>query len=314
MFNIRRRFILVAWATVSVMSVYAQGGNANSENTYYIKSPRFARPLVECWIREYAKVHPEVNLRVQKGCDKQHNDMQVVIRRTVADGRSVLYFGQYAIFPVTTQGSDAASLLKGKSLSTERMRTMFFDKSADAYDNAEDMELDAKSPMKKFVVYSGNDTASVASLLADFYGEQMSNIRGKRISGDDAFLTNAIASDPLGVTFNALPNIYDLKTRKLKQNLSLLHLDTNDEVEDVMRNDATLDDVIAALEESDSEQIPTASIGIAFDANDTVSREFLYWVITSGISYNHQYGILALDSRLAELQAAKVRNRDTAQK
>lgn len=314
MVKIRIKFILVMCITVCALSVYAQGSNANSENTYYINSPRFARPLVECWIREYAKVRPEVNLRVQKGCDKQHNDMQVVIRRSVAEGRSVIYFGEYTILPVTTQGSDAAYLLNGKAINAERMRTIFFDKSADAYDSAEDMEIDAKSPMKKFVVYSGNDTASVASLFADFYGEQMSNIRGKRISGDDAFLINAIASDPLGVTFNALPNIYDLKTRKLKQNLSLLHLDTNDEVEDVMRNDATLDDVIAALELSDSEQIPTAAIGMAFDANNADIREFLYWVITSGVNYNHQYGILALDSRLAGLQAAKVRNRDTAQK
>lgn len=314
MIRISKKIVLAAWLAGCALSVLAQGGNIDGINTYYIKSPRFARPLVECWIREYAKVRPEVKLCIQKGNDSRHSDMQVVIRRDGTERRSVMYFGEYAVLPVTTQGSDAARLLRGKTLSATRMRTIFFDKSADAYDNAEDMEIDAKSPMKKFVVYSGNDTSSVASLFADFYGEQMSSLRGKRISGDDAFLINAISADPLGVTFNALPNIYDLKARCLKQNLTLLRMDTNDETKDVMRDDATLDDVMATIERSHSGQIPTAGIGIAFDASNAVVREFLHWVITSGVSHNHQFGILTLDSRLAERQVAKVRSRDTAQK
>ncbi len=308
------RMSLLVLLTICVMPLYAEGESVDGTITYYnIRTPRFVRPLVERWIKEYAKVRPDVNLRVQKGCEVGDHDMQVVIRRTGADGHSMMYFGEYAVFPVTTQGSAADRLLKGKTLSTERIRTIFFDKNADEYDNAEDMEIDAKSPMKKLVVYSGNDTTSVASLFADFYGEQMSSIRGKRVSGDDAFLINAIAADSFGVTFNALPNIYDLKTRTLKQSLSLLRMNTDDEVEDVMRNDATLDEVLTVLEQADSEYVPTADIGIVFDANNAVVREFLNWVITSGVRYNHQYGILTLDKRMAEQQAMKVRYHDTAQ-
>lgn len=46
MVKIRIKFILVMCITICALFVYAQGSNANSENTYYINSPRFARPLV----------------------------------------------------------------------------------------------------------------------------------------------------------------------------------------------------------------------------------------------------------------------------
>ena len=312
--SLGRKLLVLTFLAAFTADIYAQEVNADGTITYYISSPRFARPLVERWIKEYAKVRPDVHLSVRKGCSNKHNNMQVVTRRGINDGRSVMYFGEYAILPVTTHGSEACKILGNKTLSTERMRAIFFDKSPEDYDNAEDMEIDARSPMKKIVVYSGNDTSSVSSLFAAFYGEQMSRLRGRRISGDDAFLLNAIDADPLGVTFNALPNIYDLKARKLRQNLSLLRMGTSSNVEDVIRNDATLDEVIEALEQGGTEDIPTASIGVAFDSSNFIAKEFLYWIITSGVKYNHQYGILMLDNQVAAQQVSKVNNRDSAQK
>ena len=77
MIRISKKIFLAAWLAGCVLSVLAQGGNIDGINTYYIKSPRFARPLVECWIREYAKVRPEVKLCIQKGNDSRLAERQI---------------------------------------------------------------------------------------------------------------------------------------------------------------------------------------------------------------------------------------------
>ena len=312
---LNKKLLFFAFFIFCSTSLCAQKMNGDTGAYYNIRCPKLARPLMERWIAEYSKVNPEVQLRLAKGCSSGRENMRVIVRRRTAErGRSIMYFGQYAMLPITTQGSDAEKLLNEKPLSIERLKKVFFDKSAEDYEDEYEVQEDNNSPTKNIVVYSGNDTTSLAGQFAAFFGETVSNIRGKRISGDDAFLNNAIADDPMGVTFNALSNIYDLQRRKLKDNLSLLRLNIEGDVADVIRNDASLDDMIAALEQSDSESVPTAEIGIEFDNSDGVARDFLQWVISQGTKYNHQYGMLTLNERIAMQQAEKVRNRDTAQK
>ena len=80
------------------------------------------------------------------------------------------------------------------------------------------------------------------------FGEESANFRGKRISGDDLFLNTAIAKDPLGVTFNTLSNIFDLQSRHLKSDLSLVGLDLKKDLEKSFTDNGTLDDVLTILE------------------------------------------------------------------
>ena len=47
-------------------------GYANN-NVRTIKAPRFARPLVEKWIEEYAKTEPGVEFQIVKGSGNQEN-------------------------------------------------------------------------------------------------------------------------------------------------------------------------------------------------------------------------------------------------
>ena len=53
---------------------------------------------------------------------------------------------------------------------------------------------------------------------------------------------------------------------------------------------------------------------ITFNGTDDAVNRFLEWVLENGIKYNHQYGLLNLDSKFAEAQTKKVINTLTAQK
>lgn len=62
----KKNFILAVLLSLGLSAVWAEDNSSNS-NVRYVKTPRFARPLVEKWISEYAKVEPGIQFEIAKG-------------------------------------------------------------------------------------------------------------------------------------------------------------------------------------------------------------------------------------------------------
>ena len=309
-------FTIALVLSLGLSNAWAEG-NSNSTNetnssVRIIKSPRFARPLVEKWIEEYAKTEPGVTFQLLKGSGNQDNiDLLVSFDNQDADTKDfshIIYFGETAVLPITARSSEAARLLEGKHLNAKKLKQLFF--------LNDDFDEDVKKvkAFEAITVYSGSNATSVASSFAHNFGEESANFRGKRIAGDDLFLNTAIAKDPLGVTFNTLSNIYDLQSRHLKSDLSLVGLDLKKDLEKSFTDNGTLDDVLTILENGKLAEVTIEKVGITFNSTDDAVNRFLEWVLENGIKYNHQYGLLNLDSKVAEAQTKKVINTLTAQK
>ena len=179
-------------------------------------------------------------------------------------------------------------MLEGKHLNSKKLKQLYF--------LNEDFDEDVKKikQFEKLVIYSGSNATSVANSFAHNFGEESTSFRGKRISGDDLFLNTALTKDPLGVSFNALPNIFDLKSRHIKEDLTIIGLDVKKSLEESFSDKGTLDQIIDALEQGKVQEVTVQKIGVRYkDANDDVNR-FLSWVVTNGTKYNHQYGLLNL--------------------
>lgn len=280
----------------------------NNNNVRTIKSPRFARPLVEKWIEEYAKTQPGVVFQIAKG----QGDVDLNIGVVQQDKNTEIFshwvfVGETAVLPITARSSEAARLLEGKHLNAKKLKQLFF--LGDEFDD----EVKNKV-FERITVYSGSNATSVASTFAHNLSEESANFRGKRIAGDDLFLNNAIAKDPLGVTFNTLPNIFDLQSRHLKSDLSLVGLDLKKDLEKSFSDNGTLDDVLAALENGKPAEVAIEKVAITFNDTDEAVNRFLEWVLENGTKYNHEYGLLNLDKKEASAQISKVQNTLTAQK
>jgi hypothetical protein len=278
-----------------------------------VKAPRFARPLVEKWISEYAKTQPGVEFQIAKGNQNQGNvDLNVVFdskdTKTKDFSHIVVYFGEFAVLPITASGSEAAKVLEGKHLNSKKLKQLYF--------LNDDFEEDVKKikQFEKLVIYSGSNATSVASSFAHNFGEESSNFRGKRISGDDLFINTALLKDPLGVSFNALPNIFDLHSRHIKSNLTLIGIDVKKNLEKNFSDEATLDEVIAALENGKIQEVAVEKIGVSYNIADDAVNQFLNWILTAGTKYNHEYGLLNLDNKQSQAQIEKVKSEFTAQK
>ena len=298
--------------SINISNIWAEGNSTNASSVRYVKAPRFARPLVEKWITEYAKTQPGVEFQIAKGNQNQGNvDLNVVFDNQDTkseDFSRVIYFGEFAVLPITASGSEAAKVLEGKHLNSKKLKQLYF--------LNDDFDEDVKK-IKQFenlVIYSGSNATSVASSFAHNFGEESSNFRGKRISGDDLFLNTALSKDPFGVSFNALPNIFDLKSRHIKNDLTIIGIDVKKSLEDSFSDKATLDELILALENGKVSEVAVEKIGVSFNQNDDAVNQFLSWILTNGIKYNHEFGLLNLDNKLTQAQIEKVKTEFTAQK
>ena len=308
-----RRLVLaiVILLGINISNIWAGNSSSNSSNVRYVKAPRFARPLLEKWISEYSKTQPGIEFQIAKG-GQDDIDLNVVFDNqgvnTEGFSRAVVYFGEFAVLPITASGSEAAKVLEGKHLNSKKLKQLYF--------LNDDFDEDVKKikQFEKLVIYSGSNATSVTSSFAHNFGEESSNFRGKRISGDDLFLTTALAKDPLGVSFNALPNIFDLKSRHIKSNLSIIGIDVKKSLESSFSDNATLDDLIGVLEEGKVQEVAVEKIGVSYNQADYAVNQFLQWVLTAGVKYNHEFGLLNLDNKLAQVQIDKVKNILTAQK
>ena len=300
--------------SISISHIWAEGNSTNTSSVRYVKVPRFARPLVEKWITEYAKTQPGVEFQIAKGNQNQGNiDLNVVFdnhnqENNAKDFSHIVYFGEFAVLPITASGSEAAKVLEGKHLNSKKLKQLYF------LNEDFDEEVKKNKQFEKLVIYSGSNASSVASSFAHNFGEESSNFRGKRISGDDLFLNTALSKDPLGVSFNALPNIFDLQSRHIKDNLTIIGIDVKKSLEESFSDKATLDELIATLEDGKVSEIAIEKIGVSFNQADDAVNRFLEWVLTDGTKYNHEYGLLNLDNKQAQVQIEKVKDTLTAQK
>ena len=297
---------IAVFLSINISTIWAEGAlagesspesnAANTSSVRYVKAPRFARPLVEKWITEYAKTQPGVEFQIAKGNQNQGNaDLNVVFDSQTANTKvfshNVVFFGEFAVLPITASGSEAARVLEGKHLNSKKLKQLFF--------LNDDFDEDVKKvkAFENLIVYSGSNATSVAASFAHNFGEESSSFRGKRISGDDLFLNTALSKDPQGVSFNALPNIFDLQSRHIKSDLTIIGIDVKKGLEETFSDKATLDEMINALENGKVSEIAVERIGVSYNEGDDAVNQFLKWILENGTKYNHEYGLLNLSKK-----------------
>jgi hypothetical protein len=178
-------------------------------------------------------------------------------------------------------------------LNSKRLKELFFEK---AYDEETNEPVSSKEKYHA-TVYSAYNVTSVTHSFAEHFGFEPSDLKGKRISGDDIYLNHAVQKDETGVSFNNLNYLYDLNSRHLKNGITLLPLDLKKEYSDILE-ESDLDKLIGLLENKGIELIPVEELSFVFrEQIDVEVAKFLQWVLSEGQKYNHQFGFLSLDSK-----------------
>lgn len=300
----KNRIALVALLLTASSLSWAQ---TSDQDTYTIRAPRFAQPLVEKWINEYNRAAPRMQMRLASPGERADVSFTVYKDVDSSDDHTV-WFGQYAILPVTAREGQAAQYFAHHRLSKKKLRDLFF--IVDEFDNTPEKDKQKRA----LVAYSCSHAHCLANAYAEYFGVSAASLKGKRISGDDAFLTTAINRDQEGISFNALYNLYDLGSRRLKSDVSIIPLDVKKQQAQLLTDDTDLDHLISLLESERVDGIPVQQIGLSFSSPDERLTRFLNWVVTIGREHNHEFGLLSLDDKTLAAQAVKLNNVLTAQK
>jgi ABC-type phosphate transport system substrate-binding protein len=265
-----------------------------------VGNTKFLQPLLEKWVSEYKKVNPASQLEVKNG---EVSGLSVVANET-ADG-DVIYFGKYALLPISNTGNPLLGKAK-KGLKKTEVNSLIFERDALADDEDFDDEEKAKYTAN---VYSRKGEVSTTLALAEFFNQTPERIKGKKIIGDDIYVLNAVQKDVNAVAFNTLNYIYNLDSRLLKDNISLLPLNINSKQKEVWATQ-DIDQIITLLETAKNDIVPVAKFGLLISAeyaDDADARNFAAWVLAQGIQYNHEFGFLNLDDSTLTAQLNKVK-------
>ena len=221
--------------------------SAQDVETISLRVPDFAHALVENLAQEYSRSHSGVEFRFVSAKELSSATNVLVL---TTDEPSV-NFARYAVLPITKKGTEADKLTASRRLNAKKLRSLFF-KSDD-----EDEDEQSKAEQKVHI-YTGNSQLSASRAYASYLNEDVNGYKGKKVSGDDSYLTAAISRDPLGVTVNYLSNIFDLESRKPGSELAILPLDLDKHGRQVL-DAANLDNILTLLEEQEyAETSPTA--------------------------------------------------------
>ena len=295
-----RKSVFTIALTLGLVSLTA--GAQNEQVTLRVQNS--VRPLVEKWVAEYNKTNNNVAFQIVSGKAQSNENSISFVTEQAGDA---VFFARYAVLPVVTKSSEAEQLLGNKRLNAKKLKSLFFVK-----DEFEDDAKESKAE-KALHIYTGNSQQSASRVYASSFKQEVSNYKGKKISGDDSFLNVALSRDPLGVAINSLSNIFDLQSRHLRNDLALVPLDIDKHGKQVL-DDARLDDIILLLEQQQFAEIPVGKIGLEYDHHNASQNAFVHWILTDGNKYVHEYGLLQLPTKELTAQLRRTEQHELAQK
>ncbi|MBQ9666303.1 MAG: hypothetical protein IJV33_07520 [Bacteroidaceae bacterium] len=278
---------------------------AQNDGIITVKTNKAGRPLVEKWAEVYKTVHPEVQIEVVSAKVKEA-DLTLV--NAPVEGTNVTWVGRFALLPITAKKNPLREDIEKKTWSAKDFKRLFF-----ADEELDEEELDGTKSKKekladKLTVYTGSHSTSWTPALAAYFGHTKDDVKGNKVAGDDYYLLNAIEEEPTAVTFSSLTFLYDLQSRSIRQNITLLPLNVKKEQGEALRS-GNLDETIQLLETQHFDAIPVENVGFTYQAFDNDIDQFLAWVLNEGQQYNNEQGFLRLAEKDIKQQIKLLANR-----
>jgi ABC-type phosphate transport system substrate-binding protein len=298
----KTHFKSIILAGIFFLTTIAVFGESPESITISTNGSKFVAPLLEKWTQEYQKEHPGVAFNI---VDKTDNaSLSVVVSQAednVQSDKAVAFTGRYALLPVSHPGNPIVKSSKG--LSKKDLKNILFEK--DIYDESEPQK--DKYQVNVYTRISNQGGTSI--VLAHFFDAEPNRIKGKKVYGDEAFVLKAIVKDSAGIAYTNLNYVFNLSTRKLKPELSLLPLNIKSRQKERLYS-ADVDQVINLLETENIDLIPVTTFGFVLEkGNAGEAASFVQWILDNGQQFNHELGFLQLDENTLTAQQTQLKDK-----
>jgi ABC-type phosphate transport system substrate-binding protein len=274
-------------------------GGDHQTITINTNGSKFVLSILEKWTTEYQKENPEINFTIEEQAG--NSSLSVIVSHEASD-QKVAFTGRYALLPISHP--DNPSFRKAKGLNKKEVKEILFER------NILDEEDDyGKKEKYKVNVYSRVSKAGgTSTVLANYFESTPKKIKGKKLYGDEIYILNAIKKDSIGFAYTNLNYIFNLQTRALKPELSLVPLNIKSKQKEQLYS-ANIDHVISLLETEEIDLIPVETFGFAIqEGSNSDVTDFVKWILTKGQQYNHALGFLELSDQALAQQINQLKN------
>jgi len=281
--------LAIVSATILLSSFTHPGNPKKEKKTVNISGTRFFFPLIEKWAEEFEKENPDIDIVVQFGIpNKDIEATGTPVSKENPEKGKYTVVSRFSLVPIINEKNPAWSELQKRGLSKSDFEKIYF--KSDQQQSSFVSNNGLNVPIR---VYTRGACASAT--FAKRFGKEIEDLSNldKNIADDKVLLQNVL-NDSLGVAYNNLGFVYDLKTRKQKSGIKVVPIDINangqiDKDENFYDN---LDQLIQKLELTNIDLPPVGKMVFIYKEDKPEVKAFVNWILAKGQQYNHSVGFL----------------------
>ena len=263
-------------------------------------------PLTVQWAENFKLLHPDVTIDISAGgagkgmADVLSGmvDLAMFSREVTSEeenkGAWKIPVAKDAVFPTVNTSNPLYEEIKKQGLTREQCMEIFTVSKKGTWDNY--ITTDKKIPVN---VYTRSDACGAASMWAKFFGKEQEDLTGTGVYGDPG-IADAVKNDKYGIGFNNLIYVYDMKTNKTIDGVSVIPLDLNgNRVIDSDENFyGTMTEVVSAIQSDKYPSPPARELYLISKGKpvNPVVVAFLKYILNEGQQVISTAGYVELDS------------------
>lgn len=322
----KTKLVLRITITLIVSGVVFSSGCSNDskksrneyEGTISVSGAFALYPLVVKWGQEYQKLHPKVKVNVTAGgagkgiTDALHENVNLgmVSREVHADeikeGAWGITVARDAVLPTVNAKNPYINELLTKGLSKDALNKIWITEEYTTWGDA--LGIKSKDPIRK---YKRSDASGAGETWANYFGKKQHDLKGVGVFGDPG-LAYAVLKDEIGIGFNNIAYVYDLKTQKPIDGLKVIPIDLNgngniDSLENFYNSREQLIEAIAhhVYPSPPGRDLYFVSNG---PPKDKLVLEFFKWILTDGQKFVPEMGYLKLSPQYVAAEVEILNN------
>jgi phosphate transport system substrate-binding protein len=272
-------------------------------------------PITVKWADDFKKLHPNVKFNISAGgAGKGITDAlsglvdiglasRDIDPSEVKKGAYTVYVTKDAVVPTFNVGNPNAAALLSKGVKRDQFLNIFVTGNIKTWNQVAGK---AAAPIH---VYNRSDAAGAGETWAKYFGKKQEDLLGVGVYGDPG-LAQAVKKDPVGIGYNNLAYLYDLKTRRQVDGVHALPIDVNGNGKiDADENFyGTIDQLTAAIADGKYPSPPARNLGFLFKGKPKKKEviEFVKYVLTAGQKDVSENGYIALSKAKVQEELKKV--------
>jgi phosphate transport system substrate-binding protein len=278
-------------STLSFMTNEKQNGDPSLKGAINISGTRFLYPLIEKWAVEFKRENPGVEFVIKSGVENRDIDASAApVKKLDSSRGQYTVVSRFALVPITNEKNPAVQKLLQTGITKEDFLKIYF--RSEKKGNKFDLSGNKDIPLN---VYTRNACASAT--FTDHFSKSIKDLEnvGGKIE-DDQVLLETVLKDSLGIAYNNLGFVYDLRSRKQKAGLVVIPIDLNGNgiLDKDERFYSSLDELLKHLAQGQTDLPPTGDLTFIYKDDKPQVKAFVKWILEKGQEFNQGYGFLSI--------------------